>query len=136
MTRIIAAAFTYAIAAFAAGFILGVIRVLEVIPRLGETLAVLLETPIMLVVSWLVSRACVRAFGVGASTTERALMGAIAFVILMLAELTLSVAVFHRSPTEYAHTFLSLAGAVGLAAQIAFALIPWIQSRIPQPDSN
>ena len=135
MKRVITAAVVYAIAAFAVGFLLGTIRVLVVIPRLGETLAVLLETPIMLFVSWQVSRWCVRMFSVGASTTERALMGAMAFAVLMLAEFTLSVALFQRSPDEYARAFLSLAGAIGLAAQVAFALIPWIQSRIVPPSS-
>jgi len=136
MTQVFKAAFTYVLAVFTVAFVLGTIRVLIVIPRLGETLAVLLEAPILLVVSWWVSRWCVRVFRVGATTAERTLMGAVAFAILMLAEFTLSVVVFQRSPGDYARTLLSLAGAIGLAAQLAFAFIPLIQARIPQQASN
>jgi hypothetical protein len=46
----------YAIIAFLIGFILGAIRVLLVAPRLGGTLAVIIETPIMLTTSWFVCR--------------------------------------------------------------------------------
>jgi hypothetical protein len=38
----------YALLVFLIGFILGTIRVLLIAPRLGETIAVLLETPVIL----------------------------------------------------------------------------------------
>ena len=132
----IKAGLTYVIAVFAVAFLLGAIRVLIVIPRLGETLAVLLETPILLVISWQVSQWCVRVFRVGPTTAERAWMGAIAFAVLMLAEFSLSNAIFERTPADYVKTFLSPAGAIGLAAQVGFAFIPWIQARMPRSGSD
>jgi hypothetical protein len=42
--------------AFGAGFVLGTIRVLWVVPRVGERTAELMETPIMLVVIMLAAR--------------------------------------------------------------------------------
>ena len=46
----------YAIVVFSIGFILGTIRVLLLLPRLGETTAVIVEAPIMLAASWFVCR--------------------------------------------------------------------------------
>jgi hypothetical protein len=49
----------YALIVFLIGFILGTIRVLIIVPRLGETAAVLLETPLILAASWFFCRWCV-----------------------------------------------------------------------------
>jgi hypothetical protein len=49
----------YAIIVFLMGFIFGTIRVLLLVPRLGETTAVIVEAPIMLAASWFVCRWCV-----------------------------------------------------------------------------
>ncbi|MDQ7010342.1 MAG: hypothetical protein Q9M29_00840, partial [Mariprofundaceae bacterium] len=38
---------------FAAGFMLGIVRVMLLAPNVGETLAVAIELPIMLAVSWI-----------------------------------------------------------------------------------
>jgi hypothetical protein len=65
----------YAIIVFLIGFILGAIRVLLVAPRLGETLAVIIEAPIMLSASWFVSRWCVDRLDVAATVPARSLMG-------------------------------------------------------------
>ena len=51
-------------------------------------------------------------------------MGAIAFGLLMLAELTLAVGLFGRSLSEYAAHFTTPHGLLGLAGQILFGLIP------------
>ena len=44
----------YAIIVFVIGFIFGTIRVLLLVPRLGETNAVIVEAPIILAASWFV----------------------------------------------------------------------------------
>ena len=120
----------YFLGVFAVAFCLGAVRTVAIETRVGATIAVLLETPIILVVSWWVSTLCIRRFDVGAAAADRVLTGAIAFTVLMLAEFTLSVALFDRSPADYAATFVSASGAIGLLAQIAFAAIPWLQSRV------
>ncbi len=56
-------------------------------------------------------------------------MGALAFALLMVVELALSVFVFGRSTDEYLAAFATLPGAIGLAAQTAFAFVPWVQGR-------
>ena len=79
---------------FLIGFGLGAVRVLLFAPRLGEVGAVLLETPIMLAVSWFLARWSVRRFRVPRLRAARAAMGTIAFALLMIAELGLSVLIF------------------------------------------
>jgi hypothetical protein len=125
----IKAGLAYFLGVFVVAFCLGMIRTLVVAPRVGATVAVLLETPIILVVSWWVSRWCTQRFNVPAATPDRALMGAIAFTVLMLAEFALSTVLTDRSPAAYAATFASVPGAIGLLAQIGFAVIPWLQLR-------
>ena len=71
---------------FAAGFAIGVLRLLLVTPRLGETVAVLFELPLMIALSWLACRWLVTSFGVGPALSSRAAMGGVALAPLLAAE--------------------------------------------------
>jgi hypothetical protein len=55
---------------FGAGFVLGGIRVLWVVPRVGERTAELMETPIMLVVLMLAARWVARRLALASTPTE------------------------------------------------------------------
>lgn len=113
---------------FALGFLLGSVRVLLVEPALGEFSAVLIELPAMLLACWLVSGFWVRQLRV--STRQAALaMGGVAFSCLMVAEFSLGALSFERTMSDQLQRFMTLAGALGLGGQIAFALFPWIQVR-------
>ena len=116
----------YAIIVFVIGFILGTIRVLLVAPRLGETTAVIIEAPIMLAASWFVCRWCVKWLDVRRTVPARSGMGLVAFLVLMLFEVGLG-AVLGRSLVDQLAIYRSLAGAIGLAAQVIFATFPVIQ---------
>jgi len=111
---------------FAAGFVLGVLRVLILAPRLGETAAVLIELPLILLVSWIVCGWLIRLFAVAAAAGPRLAMGGAAFLLLMAAELSLSVFVFGRPVSGHWRHYLTLAGALGLTGQIAFAAFPYL----------
>jgi small-conductance mechanosensitive channel len=124
------AGFAYAILTFAVGFALGTVRVLLVVPRMGPTVAVLLEVPVILAASWWISRLCVARFKVSRAVAARLVMGLVAFLVLMLAEVTLSALLFGRSVTGYLASLTTLAGAIGLAAQLAFAGFPLIQATL------
>jgi hypothetical protein len=76
----------YAIIVFLIGFILGTIRVLVTTPHLGETIAVILEAPVILAASWFVCRWCVDRLNVTRDVRARSLMGFVAFLVLMSAE--------------------------------------------------
>jgi hypothetical protein len=116
----------YAIIVFVIGFILGTIRVLLVVPRLGETTAVIIEAPIMLAASWFVCRWCMDRLSVGRTIPARSLMGLVAFLVLMSAEVGLG-AVLGRLLVDQVAAYGSPAGAIGLAAQVIFATFPVIQ---------
>jgi hypothetical protein len=117
----------YFVIVFLIGFTLGTIRVLLVIPQLGETAAVLIEAPIMLAVSWVAALWSIKLFEVPASRSLRALMGITAFTLLALAELGVSVFAFGRSLADHVAGYRTVAGGVGLAAQVAFAFLPLMQ---------
>lgn len=118
----------YALGVFTVGFALGAIRVLYLVPRLGETVAVLLEAPLMLAVSWKASRWSASKHGLLTDPHGALLMGAIAFAVLMFAEFATAVLCFHRTAAEYVAGFWSVPGALGLAAQACFAGFPFLQS--------
>ena len=58
MAAAISAGVIYALLVFLIGTIFGTVRVLLLIPHLGEIIAVSLEAPIMLAASWVVCRWC------------------------------------------------------------------------------
>lgn len=128
LVRPATAGFVYAILVFAVGFALGTIRVLILVPRVGATVAVLLETPVILAASWWVSRACIARLAVSRAVSARLIMGLVAFVVLMLAEVTLAAVLFGRTVAGYLASLITVPGAIGLAAQVAFAAFPLAQA--------
>lgn len=126
MRPILAGALYWSIV-FACAFALGVVRVLVVAPRLGETAAVLVESPLLLTVSWFASRWTVRRLAVGPGGGDRLAMGGVAFGLLMCAELGLSVFAFGRPAGDWLASLYTMPGAIGLAAQVAFGFVPFIQ---------
>jgi hypothetical protein len=121
------AAIVYFALVFAAGFVLGTIRVLLVAPLWGELPAVLLEAPMMLFLSWLACGASIRMFGLRGGCAGLA-MGAVALALLMTTEFVLSRLAFGRSPAETLSAWGTPAGAVGRASQLAFGLIPVLRA--------
>jgi hypothetical protein len=84
------------------------------------------EAPIILAASWFVCRWCGDRLDVRRTVPARSLMGLVAFLVLMLAEFGLGT-VLGRSLTEQLAAYGSLAGAIGLAAQMIFATFPALQ---------
>lgn len=123
----------YVAIVFPVAFALGTVRTLLVAPRLGDTLAVTIEAPLILVVSWLASAWCVRVFQIPPAVTPRLAMGGVGFGLLMLLELGLSVLLFGRTPGDYLAASLSRPGGIGLAAQLGFALVPLVQMKRAVP---
>ena len=84
-TQGVKAGAAYFAVVFAAGFVLGTVRVLLLIPRLGALTSVLLELPLMLAISWMACGWALRRFRVPPRIPPRLTMGATAFALLMLA---------------------------------------------------
>lgn len=112
---------------FAAGFVLGTVRVVVFAPAIGEPTATVVELPIMLGISWVASHRVVNRCRVGASSRDRLRMGVSAFVFLMIAEAVLSLVLFARSPVEHLRHYAEPMAALGLAGQTLFALFPVMQ---------
>ena len=121
------AGIAYTVGVFAFAFAVGTIRVMLVAPRLGTLLAVVLEAPIVLAVSWRISLWCTRRFSVSRDSRARILMGAVAFSVLMLLELGFSVLAFGETLDQYFAKYASTPGVIGLAMQVCFATLPWVQ---------
>lgn len=126
MTKALQAGCTYFAGVFAVGFLLGVLRTLVLAPRVGELLAVLVELPIILGVSWVICGRILRQASLDPAAAL--LMGACAFGLLMIAELSISIVLANR--TFLAHLALYSEGShlLGLAGQVAFALFPMFQT--------
>lgn len=129
MARAGLAGLAYFSIVFLVGFGLGTIRTLLVAPRLGQTSAVLLETPLMLMASWAACRQCVRWFEVPPGLAVRAGMGAVAFALLMAAELALSMLLFRRDLAAFIAAYAAAPGPIGLAAQVMFGLMPLLAAK-------
>jgi len=56
MSTVVKVGAAYFCAVFSVAFMLGTIRVVVLVPRLGELVSVSLEAPVILAVSWLASR--------------------------------------------------------------------------------
>ena len=122
----------YFVLVFALGFLLGIVRTLflQAVPDAGRLTGVLIELPIMLGASWFLCRGLVRRFAVVSTVAARAVMGGLAFALLLLAELLLGALLFGRGPAEQVALYAEASYALGLLAQIGFGLMPWIQMRL------
>lgn len=125
------AAILYFSMVFSLGFALGALRSLLVRdePGADRLLGVVIEIPIMLVASWYACRYTVRRFVVAPTVGARAAMGGIAFALLQLAEVIAGALLFGRTPIGHFALYADASYALGLAAQVGFALMPTMQLR-------
>lgn len=126
-------AFVYFISVFTVAFVAGALRATVVAPLLGATSAVLIEVPVLLLLSWAIARHLLRArrFDLG----ERLTMGLMVFAWTMTAEVVLSMAIWGRSARQWVETVGTPLGLVGLAGQIAFAAIPLLVQKSESPEA-
>jgi hypothetical protein len=128
MTALKAAAFYFG-AVFAAGFALGVVRVLAVVPRLGERAAELAGMPVMLAVILFAARSTVRRFGVGRALPDGLQIGLYALGFLLLAELGVLLGLRGQSLAEYVEGRDPVSGAAYGVMLGVFALMPAAAAR-------
>lgn len=119
----------YFVLVFAAGFALGAIRTIVLVPRVGELAAVAIELPVMLTVSWFACGAVLRWTRPGQGVAARAVTAGVAFALLMMAELALSLALGMPSLAAYLAGLATPAGLLGLTGQILYGLFPIIRQR-------
>ncbi len=114
---------------FGAGFVLGPIRIMYIVPRLGTRMAELLEAPIMFVVSILAARWIIRRLAVPPALSKRLRMGGIGLGLMLVAELTLVFWLRGISIREYLATRDTVAGTVYYLLLGLFAIMPLLVSR-------
>jgi hypothetical protein len=127
------AAGLYFLLVFSAGFMLGTVRVLFIVPAVGERAAELLEMPLMLLVVAMAARFIVKKYAVSIHGTRRWLhVGAIAFACMLTADvgagvslrgMTVWQALVERDPVSGTAYYLALA---------FLALAPSLFARIGQ----
>ena len=94
------------------GFILGVLRVPFLVPRLGERYAELSEMPIMFVVIVMAARYIVKRFDLPLDWAVRLQVGFLALALSVAAELLLATMIQSRSIVEYIASRVRISGAV------------------------
>jgi hypothetical protein len=124
----IRAGIVYFAVVFAAGFVLGVFRVLVLLPRISEMTAVLLEIPVMLTIAWFVCRKVIARFAVAQILMDRLAMGLLALVLTLVAEAGISLFLAGRTASEHFDLYRLPHVQIGLAAQLVTALYPAFQS--------
>jgi len=129
MVQTLRAGAVYFALVFGAGFALGTLRVLLVVPRLGARTAELIEAPFMLAVTFLAARWTLRRLAVPPRWTRRLGMGAVALGLLLAAEFTLVVGLRGLSLREYFATLDPVAGTVYYVLLGVFALMPLVVAR-------
>lgn len=129
MISVAAAGALYFLLVFAAGFLLGVLRTLFVMPRLGARRAELLESPLMLAVSvaaaWWVSTR----LAVPAALPARLAMGLEALALMLLAEFGLMLRLRGVTLKTYLAERDPVSGAVYYILLLVFALLPSLVGR-------
>jgi len=129
MTSALKAGLAYFAIVFAAGFLLGTVRVLALVPFLGETFAVAIEGPVILAVSWIACKWLITRLSVAPRLTTRLTMGTSAFSFLMVAELIVSLLIFGRAFVEHLGHYRTTPGLLGILGQLVFAIFPVVQLR-------
>lgn len=127
MPPFIKPAASYFVVVFAAAFLLGALRVTLVAPQTGALMAVALEVPIVLGLSWLVAGRVLRRWPL--TLAARLAMGALAFACLMLAEFGLAM-LFGQTPGRFLANMATPPGVLGLAGQLGFAAIPALRNQL------
>jgi len=122
---------------FGAGFVLGIPRVLWLVPRLGTRTAELIESPIMLGVIIFAARWVVRRFKLPPTVAARLGPGFMALGLLLAAEFTVVLKARRLTLAQYFAGRDPVAGTVYILLLLAFALMPLIAARnCPAPSDS
>ena len=129
MAPAIKAGLCYFALTFSTGFMLGPLRILVLVPRVGARVAELAELPVMIVVTWLAARWTIRRFHVPSSVRLRLVMGALAFALLLAAEFSLVLPLRGLTLEQYFATRDPISGIAYYAALVLLALMPVVVER-------
>jgi len=130
MHRVLSTSLIYFGLVFASGFVLAPVRILVLQPRVGERLAELIELPLMVLVSWLLASWLMRRKLMPYRRWQRILVGALALLLILLAEFWVVLFVREISLDEYLATRDPVAALAYYISLLMFAAMPvWVARR-------
>jgi len=127
--QIVKAAVLYFLLVFAAGWVLGPLRELVLVPRFGRTVGLLAEAPLMLIAMVFAARWSVRRLAAPATLGARGAVGLIALVLLLAVEAASVRWVRGVGVTDYIAGHNLADGVITLALFALFAAMPILAGR-------
>jgi type IV secretory pathway TrbD component len=127
--QVVKAGAIYFALVFGAGFVLGTIRTLWVVPRFGMRMAELMEMPIMLAVTIVAARWTVLRLSGPTMWSVRLGMGCIALVLMLVAEFGFVLWIRGLSIKDYLATRDPVSGTVYYAMLVVFAIMPMLVAK-------
>lgn len=129
MRRALTAATAYILILFTLGFVLGIIRVTQLIPRIGELAATIIEAPVMLMFGFGVCRWTLQRWNVADDLKIRLAMAIWFIILLFVLETFLGSILFGRTLADQWAALKTISGILGLSAQLLTAFMPIIIGR-------
>ena len=126
----------YFLLVFGAGFVLGTIRVLLVVPHLGDRAAELLEMPLMLTATVVAARWIASRFPEPRTSAGRWAVGGIALGFMLAGELAVGIGFRGLTATEIILSRDSVSGTAYYLSLLLFAAMPWLVSLRCNPLSS
>ena len=130
--QILKAGALYFVLVFGAGFLLGMVRVPFLVPRLGVRAAELIEMPLMLVAIVLAAGYISRLFALASTGFVRLSVGFLALTLVFTAELSFALLLQGQSAAQYVASRDPVSGTAYLITLFLFALMPLVLARIRQ----
>jgi hypothetical protein len=127
--RAVKAGLLYCAVVFGAGFALGLVRSLWVVPLSGQIVAFFLQAPILLAIAWTACGWVTKRLEVSENFLERLMMGGVALAVLVVAEAAIGMIADGEALGVYFTSSGPSALLLGLLAQLAFAIFPILRRR-------
>jgi hypothetical protein len=128
MRTVLLAGLTYFALVFAAGFALGIVRTLFLVPALGTRYAELLEMPVMLTVIYFTARFVLRRFSLH-GTGKQIGTGLFALLLLLLIEFTLMLQLQGLTFGQYVASRDPMAFSAYVVSLVIYGFMPSLLGR-------
>lgn len=129
MRPIFKAGLIYFAVVFGFGFLFGTIRTLWIVPHIGARAAELIESPIMIAISFLAARAIIRRIALPFIISQRLAMGLIALVLMLSAEFSFVLWLRGLTLSQYFATRDPVSASAYYFALLLFAIAPMLVAR-------
>ncbi len=107
---------------FSIGFVLGTLRVIVLVPKLGTRISELIELPLMVLAVYIVGRWIAHQT---ISSRQALQTGMLALAFLLVAEVLLGALLFGKSPIESLFHKDPISGTAYYLSLLVFAMVPW-----------